>query len=259
MNPRTRSSRFSLKADSQPGSATPPSTSQSTAAEGDHRARSSLAGAAQCRVQTPLGPMTALATEAGLAGLWFDAQAHHPGPLAAPTAPQHPHLQAAQRWLDAYWRSWTPTGGQARGTAAATVTGAAPHADADTAEHTALDSAEDTIVDMPLDLRGTPFQRAVWAALLSIPSGATSTYAAIAAAAGSPAAVRAAGAAIGRNPVSVIVPCHRVLGRDGSLTGYAGGLERKQALLYHELGKLGEFGAAPGHAGARVPHLKAQR
>jgi methylated-DNA-[protein]-cysteine S-methyltransferase len=85
-----------------------------------------------------------------------------------------------------------------------------------------------------LDLRGTPFQRAVWTALQTLPAGATSTYAAMAKEAGSPAAVRAAGAAIGRNPVSVIVPCHRVLGRDGSLTGYAGGLERKRALLAHE-------------------------
>lgn len=160
-------------------------------------------GAAQCRVETPLGPMTALATDAGLAGLWFDAQAHHPGPLQAPVDANHPHLRAAQRWLTAYWT--------------AQDAGVAP-----------------TPEPISLDLRGTPFQRAVWAALQAIPTGATSTYAAIAAAAGSSAAVRAAGAAIGRNPVSIIVPCHRVLGRDGSLTGYAGGLERKRALLAHE-------------------------
>ena len=84
---------------------------------------------------------------------------------------------------------------------------------------------------LPLDLHGTPFQRAVWQALLDLPAGATSTYGRIATAAGSPAAVRAAGAAIGRNPVSIFVPCHRVIGRDGSLTGYAGGLDRKRALL----------------------------
>ena len=70
--------------------------------------------------------------------------------------------------------------------------------------------------------------------LIALPRGATSTYGQIASAAGSPAAVRAAGAAIGRNPVSVLVPCHRVLGRDGSLTGYAGGLHRKTALLQAE-------------------------
>lgn len=160
-------------------------------------------GAAQCRLETPLGPMTALATDTGLAGLWFDAQAHHPGTLQAPVDADHPHLRAAQRWLAAYWAA---EGG----------------------------SAMQAPEPLPLDLRGTPFQRAVWAALQTIPAGATSTYAAIAAAAGSPAAVRAAGAAIGRNPVSLIVPCHRVLGRDGALTGYAGGLERKRALLTHE-------------------------
>ena len=148
--------------------------------------------------------MTALATDLGLAGLWFDGQKHHPGPLVAPEDPQHPMLQATARWLRAYWAR-TPDG-------------------------------EPTPT---LDLTsGTPFQRAVWAALLSIPPGATSTYAAIAAAAASPAAVRAAGAAIGRNPISLIVPCHRVLGSGGALTGYAGGLERKRALLAHE-------GAAP--------------
>ena len=74
----------------------------------------------------------------------------------------------------------------------------------------------------------------MWAALLRIPPGTTCSYAAMAAAAGSPAAVRAAGAAIGRNPISLVVPCHRVLGRGGALTGYAGGLERKHALLAHE-------------------------
>ena len=75
------------------------------------------------------------------------------------------------------------------------------------------------------------FQRAVWAALRQIPRGATRSYGEIARASGRPAAVRAVGAAVGRNPLSVIVPCHRVLGADGSLTGYAGGLPRKQALL----------------------------
>ena len=85
--------------------------------------------------------------------------------------------------------------------------------------------------DLPLSLRGTGFQRAVWAELLRIPFGATSTYGEVARRVGRPAAVRAVGAAVGRNPVSVIVPCHRVLGADGSLTGYAGGLGRKRALL----------------------------
>jgi methylated-DNA-[protein]-cysteine S-methyltransferase len=158
-----------------------------------------LPEAAQARIDTPLGPMTALATARGLCGLWFDAQAHHPGDFAVPVDPANIHVAAARRWLAAYWSG--------RSTAGLLVA---------------------------LDLHGTPFQRAVWTALLAIEPGHTSTYGEIARAAGSPAAVRAAGAAIGRNPVGVIVPCHRVIGADGSLTGYAGGLQRKERLLLHE-------------------------
>jgi methylated-DNA-[protein]-cysteine S-methyltransferase len=85
--------------------------------------------------------------------------------------------------------------------------------------------------DLPLDLAGTPFQREVWQALLAIPFGVTSTYGEIARRCGRPQAVRAVGGAIGRNPVSIVVPCHRVVGSDGSLTGFGGGLPRKRALL----------------------------
>ncbi|MDZ4112906.1 MAG: methylated-DNA--[protein]-cysteine S-methyltransferase [Brevundimonas sp.] len=81
---------------------------------------------------------------------------------------------------------------------------------------------------------GTDFQRAVWAALRSIPAGETRSYGQLAAAIGSPRAVRAAGLANGQNPVAVIVPCHRVIGANGALTGYAGGLARKRWLLEHE-------------------------
>lgn len=81
---------------------------------------------------------------------------------------------------------------------------------------------------------GTEFQRTVWKALRAIPAGETRSYGQLAAAIGSPRAVRAAGLANGQNPVAVIVPCHRVIGADGSLTGYAGGLERKRWLLAHE-------------------------
>ena len=89
--------------------------------------------------------------------------------------------------------------------------------------------------DMKLDLsHGTAFQQSVWQQLLAIPAGATTSYGALSVNVGNPAAVRAVGAAVGRNPISVIVPCHRVLGSDGSLTGYAGGLERKTALLQLE-------------------------
>lgn len=153
---------------------------------------------AQARFDSPLGPLTAAATSKGLAGLWFDGQAHHPGPLTAPLNPRHPVLAQASRELDAYWKR------------------------------------ADTVFTVPLDLHGTTFQRAVWRALRRIRAGGTSTYGDIAVRAGSPAAVRAAGAAIGRNPVSIIVPCHRVLGSNGALTGYAGGLPRKQALLERE-------------------------
>lgn len=79
--------------------------------------------------------------------------------------------------------------------------------------------------------RGTAFQQAVWAALRAIPYGQTTSYSALASAIGRPAAVRAVGAANGANPIAIIVPCHRVIGRDGSLTGYAGGLDRKALLL----------------------------
>jgi methylated-DNA-[protein]-cysteine S-methyltransferase len=84
---------------------------------------------------------------------------------------------------------------------------------------------------VPLDFKGTDFQKSVWAALLTIPFGETRSYGEIARQIGRPDASRAVGAANGRNPVSIIVPCHRVIGADGSLTGYGGGLQRKQALL----------------------------
>jgi methylated-DNA-[protein]-cysteine S-methyltransferase len=154
---------------------------------------------AQARFDSPLGPLTAAATAKGLAGLWFDGQAHHPGPLQAAQDAQNPFIAQAREELLRYWQ------------------GAAGMA-----------------FKVPLDAQGTPFQQAVWRALRDIPCGRTSTYADIALRAGSPRAVRAAGSAIGRNPLSIIVPCHRVLGRDGSLTGYAGGLQRKSSLLQHE-------------------------
>ena len=87
---------------------------------------------------------------------------------------------------------------------------------------------------VPLDFRGTDFQKQVWAALLAIPFGETRTYGEIARQLGRPSASRAVGAANGRNPISIIAPCHRVLGSDGSLTGFAGGLAAKELLLGHE-------------------------
>jgi len=154
----------------------------------------------QSRTATPLGEVRLAASARGLVGLWFDGQRHLPaeldGPHAWPTDDAHPVLREAARQVREYLQG------------------------------------ERTAFDLPLDLSGgTPFQQAVWRALLAIPRGGTTSYGAIARELGNPAAVRAVGAAVGRNPVSVAVPCHRVLGSDGSLTGYAGGLERKRALL----------------------------
>ena len=88
-----------------------------------------------------------------------------------------------------------------------------------------------TMFDLPLSFSGTDMQRAVWAALLTIPFGETRSYADVARQIGRPTAVRAVGAANGRNPISIIAPCHRVVGSDGSLTGFAGGLAAKETLL----------------------------
>jgi methylated-DNA-[protein]-cysteine S-methyltransferase len=150
----------------------------------------------QTRYASPLGPMIVAATAHGLAGLWFEGQKHLPDTRTWPQQPGHPVLRQAVAQLAEYF------------------------------------AGHRTRFDLPLDLQGgTAFQRAVWTALLGIPAGQTVSYGAISQRIGKPAAVRAVGAAVGRNPVSVVVPCHRVLGGDGALTGYAGGLERKTALL----------------------------
>lgn len=88
--------------------------------------------------------------------------------------------------------------------------------------------------DTPLDLRGTPFQQEVWRALRAVPVGTTTTYGDLAAQLGRPGSARAVGAACAMNPISIIIPCHRVVARDGNLTGYAWGVERKRALLQRE-------------------------
>ena len=92
-------------------------------------------------------------------------------------------------------------------------------------------AGERTTFDLALDPHGTDFQLAVWLQLRTIPSGQTTTYGAIAARIGRPGASRAVGAAIGRNPIAIVVPCHRVVGAGGALTGFAGGLDRKKTLL----------------------------
>ncbi len=93
--------------------------------------------------------------------------------------------------------------------------------------------------DLAIDPQGTAFQKAVWRQLLRIPFGETASYGDIARAIGNPKAVRAVGGANGRNPISIVVPCHRIIGSDGSLTGYGGGLWRKEWLLKHEGGAFG--------------------
>ena len=92
-------------------------------------------------------------------------------------------------------------------------------------------AGERTRFDLPLAPRGTPFQRTVWAALLAIPYGETMSYGELARAIGKPTASRAVGAANGRNPLSIVIPCHRVIGADGSMTGYGGEISRKRVLL----------------------------
>jgi methylated-DNA-[protein]-cysteine S-methyltransferase len=147
-------------------------------------------------LDTPLGGITMAATDQGLAGVWFDQQRHWPDTTGWIPMDDHPALVEAAAQLRDYFAGRRDT------------------------------------FDMTLDLsHGTAFQQSVWQQLLAIPPGATTSYGALSANVGNPAAVRAVGAAVGRNPISVIVPCHRVIGADGSLTGYAGGLERKTALL----------------------------
>jgi len=99
-----------------------------------------------------------------------------------------------------------------------------------------------TDFDLPLRPHGTEFQRRVWAGLVAIPYGRTTSYGALATELGNPTASRAVGLANGRNPIAVIIPCHRVIGADGSLTGYGGGLDRKRWLLGHEVATLTKLG-----------------
>ncbi|RJG04784.1 methylated-DNA--[protein]-cysteine S-methyltransferase [Noviherbaspirillum cavernae] len=147
---------------------------------------------------SPLGTLLLAASEQGLCGVYFEEHKHFKGPQGWERSHDHPHLQAAMVQLNEYFEG------------------------------------RRTAFDLRLDLRGTEFQQAVWRELLSLPFGHISSYQSIAQCIGRPKAIRAAGTAIGRNPVSIIVPCHRVLGTSGALAGYAGGLERKRHLLAFE-------------------------
>ncbi len=150
---------------------------------------------AQTTITTPLGRLLLVRTAKGLAGAWFEGQKHHPGPIAAPQKPGDELLQRASRELKEFF------------------------------------AGKRNRFEVPLDLQGTAFQRSVWQRLLRIAAGTTRSYGEIAKELGAAKAVRAVGGAVGRNPVSVIVPCHRVVGSDGSLTGYAGGIDLKRKLL----------------------------
>lgn len=159
-----------------------------------------------CRIRTPLGDMIAMADEGVLTGLWFVGERHAPEHAEdCLEEPEYPLLRTLQVQLDAYF-------------------GGKPVA-----------------FDLPLAPIGTPFQMAVWELLRTIPRGETTTYGALARRVaerrgGKMPAPQAVGGAVGRNPISIIIPCHRVIGADGSLTGYAGGLDRKAALLELEQG-----------------------
>ncbi|MBR0464752.1 MAG: methylated-DNA--[Clostridia bacterium] len=156
------------------------------------------------RYDSPLGGITLASDGSALVGLWFDGQRYFGSTLSAEyTEASLPVFDAAVRWLDAYFGGADP--------------GFTP----------------------PIHLRGTPFQEKVWRALLTIPYGKTMTYGELsrrlsAEKGGCFASARAVGGAVSRNAVSLIVPCHRVVGADGSLTGYAGGMEKKLWLLQME-------------------------
>jgi methylated-DNA-[protein]-cysteine S-methyltransferase len=151
-------------------------------------------------LDSPVGPLTLVATDGVLSGLYMEKQRHLP--------PEETFGALDDPGTDPF----------------ATVA----------AQLTAYFAGELTEFDVPLNLHGTPFQRRVWTALQDIPYGETTSYGELAAELGNPSASRAVGLANGRNPVGVIVPCHRVVGSTGSLTGYGGGLDRKRYLLDFE-------------------------
>lgn len=155
----------------------------------------------KCSIRTPLGDMIAMVEEDALGGLWFVGQKYAPtGTGEWIDDPEHPLFLELREQLDAYF------------------------------------AGKLHLFDLPIAFRGTPFQTAVWTLLRDIPAGTTTTYGALARRladtreGGIPSA-QAVGGAVGHNPVSIVIPCHRVVGAGGSLTGYAGGLERKAALL----------------------------
>lgn len=150
--------------------------------------------------QSPHGQMTIQANDIGLLGVWFEIQTTQPQELGA-YSDDHAILNQTKIQLEEYF------------------------------------SGSRTQFDLPLAAKGTDFQQSVWQALCKIPYGETWSYQQLADEIGNPKAVRAVGLANGKNPISVIVPCHRVIGKNGKLTGYAGGVETKEKLLQLERSK----------------------
>jgi methylated-DNA-[protein]-cysteine S-methyltransferase len=147
-------------------------------------------------VNTPLGDLTLVANRSELIGVYFTACAHVPKVRDGwKLEAEHPVLMQAEEQLKEYFKS------------------------------------KRNSFSFPLSLSGTDFQKRVWQEIAKIPFGETISYSELAKRAGAPEAIRAAGTATGRNPLSIVVPCHRVVGKDNAITGYAGGLERKQHLL----------------------------
>jgi methylated-DNA-[protein]-cysteine S-methyltransferase len=148
------------------------------------------------KVRTPVGILTLVASNAGLAAiLWPNERPGHFRLDVVADDPKHPVLRETERQLAEYF------------------------------------AGRRKVFDLELDFAGTVFQKKVWHALLTIPFGETRSYAQIARQIGRPKAVRAVGAANGRNPISIVTPCHRVIGSNGALTGFAGGLATKERLL----------------------------
>jgi methylated-DNA-[protein]-cysteine S-methyltransferase len=168
------------------------------------------------RIMSPVGTLTLVATDEGLSAiLWENDPPGRVRLTLSAEDSQHPVLVEAERQLAEYF------------------------------------AGRRTEFTLALDVSGTPFQRSVWEALHTIPFGETRSYTQIANQIGRPRAVRAVGAANGRNPLSIVAPCHRVVGANGDLTGFAGGLDLKADLLAHEQGKprwaMGNRRWAPGN------------
>lgn len=161
------------------------------------------------RFESSIGAILLTASDDGLTGVYFERQKHQPKRAGDwQHDPGHAHLKRARRQLAEYF------------------------------------AGKRRQFDLALDPAGTVFQKAVWRAIAGVPYGETISYGELARRAGFPEGARAAGAATGRNPIGIVVPCHRIVGSDGSLTGYAGGLERKRALLALESGERDLLSAA---------------